>query len=133
MSPAGGPPAEPARRRVLVVEDNDDGRHMLATMLALDGHEVHEARHGAEALEVLEAVAPDVVIVDIGLPGVDGYEVARRARASESGRRLALVALTGFSQAEDKRRASEAGFDAHLVKPIDLEALRAVLAACPGG
>jgi PAS domain S-box-containing protein len=126
----GGPrPASPApRRRILVVEDHADGREMLRLLLTLDGHEVEEAQDGAAGVDKALAGRPDAVIVDIGLPGLDGYEVARRIRASESGRRMTLIALTGYGQPEDRRRVAEAGFDAHLVKPMTPEALRRLIA-----
>jgi len=117
----------PARRlRILVVEDNADAREMLRTALTLDGHEVKEAADGASGLDILRAYQPDVALIDVGLPGIDGYELARKARGTV-GKMVRLVALTGYGSAEDRRRALEAGFDAHLVKPIDPSALAAVL------
>jgi CheY-like chemotaxis protein/anti-sigma regulatory factor (Ser/Thr protein kinase) len=121
-------------RRILVVEDNRDGREMLRTMLELQGHEVHEAADGVSAVELVEAMRPDVAVVDIGLPGVDGYTVAERIRAAESGdRRMRLIALTGYGSETDRRRAADAGFDAHLTKPVDPQRLAQLLASddCP--
>ena len=116
------------RRRILVIEDNADGREMLRMMLTLDGHEVAEAEDGVSGVEKALALRPDVVIMDIGLPGLDGYTAARRIRASELGRQVRLVALTGYGQPEDKRRGAEAGFDAHLVKPVQPGELRRIIA-----
>jgi CheY-like chemotaxis protein len=117
-----GPP-----RRVLVIEDNDDAREMLRNLLRLFGHEVHEACDGAVGLEEARRLRPDAALIDIGLPGMDGYEVARRIRADLPGARL--VALTGYGQPEDRERALAAGFDVHLVKPVDPDQLQRLLAA----
>jgi CheY-like chemotaxis protein len=103
---------------VVVVEDQADGREALAAYLERQGHEIRQAGTGQEGIEAALASTPDVVLVDIGLPDIDGYEVARRLRQS-FGRRVQLVALTGYGQPQDRVRAEEAGFDAHLVKPID--------------
>ena len=119
-----GPP-----RRVLVIEDNDDAREMLRNLLRLFGHEVHEACDGAMGLEEARRLRPDAALIDIGLPGMDGYEVARRIRADLPGARL--VALTGYGQPEDRERALAAGFDVHLVKPVDPDQLQRLLAARP--
>ncbi|HJZ57456.1 MAG TPA: response regulator [Gemmataceae bacterium] len=94
-----------------------------------DGHEVQLAHDGPGALEATAAFNPDVALVDIGLPGLNGYEVARRIRENPQLRGVVLVAQTGWGQDEDRRRSVEAGFDYHLVKPVDLEALRKILAA----
>ncbi len=117
-----------APRRVLIVEDNDDTRQMLHETLAFSGHEVREARDGASALALAAESRPDVALIDIGLPDLDGYELARRLRAAPGGRRMGLVALTGYGQAEDQRRAFDAGFDAHLTKPVAPERLKQVMA-----
>jgi CheY-like chemotaxis protein len=113
---------------ILVVEDNDDGRETLAMMLRLNGHQVHEADTGPGGVASLKSVHPDVAIVDIGLPGFDGYEVARRARAAPETRGVRLVALTGYGQEEDRRNARAAGFDWFLVKPADMGAISEILA-----
>jgi CheY-like chemotaxis protein len=136
--PAVLPPAEQAAapetalrvapRRILIVEDNDDTRQMLHEALAFSGHDVREARDGATALTLAAESRPDVALIDIGLPDVDGYEVARRLRAAPGGRRMCLVAITGYGQAEDQRRAYDAGFDAHLTKPVAPERLKQVMA-----
>jgi CheY-like chemotaxis protein len=118
-------------RRVLVVDDNRDAAESLALLLEVAGHQVRACHDGPAALERVEEFQPDVVLLDIGLPGMDGYEVARRLRALPGGRGVLLVALTGYGQDDDQRRAREAGFDHHLIKPADLEALAGLLAAAP--
>ncbi len=124
------PPCAPRQeRRVLVVEDNADAAEMLQIALELGGHRVVLAADGPAGVESARRERPDAVLVDIGLPGFDGYEVARRVRAA-LGPAVLLVALTGYGQPEDQQRAVEAGFDVHLVKPIDPEEL-AVLVARP--
>jgi DNA-binding response OmpR family regulator len=117
-----------ARQRVLVVDDNRDAADSLAMMLALSGHEVTTAHDGEGALQHRDAFDPDVVLLDIGMPGMNGYEVARRWREA-GGMRTLIVALTGWGQEDDKRRALEAGFDHHLTKPVDPDSLLAVLHA----
>ncbi len=117
-------------RLILVIEDNDDARDALRTFLELDGYTVEVAEDGSQGLEIAHTKHPDVALIDIGLPGLDGYEVARRMRPP-GGDRPRLIALTGYSQPEDRRRASEAGFDAHLVKPVDPAELSRLLAT-PG-
>jgi signal transduction histidine kinase len=117
-----------APRRVLIVEDNDDARNMLFEALAFSGHQVREVRDGASALAAAAESPPDVALIDIGLPDLDGYEVARRMRAAPGGRRIGLIAITGYGQPEDQRRAYEAGFDAHLTKPVAPERLKQVIA-----
>jgi CheY-like chemotaxis protein len=112
-------------RRVLIVEDHADVRHALRTLLEHEGHVVFEAIDGAEGIEAAERLKPDVVLIDIGLPRVDGYQVAQALRAKLG--RLRLVAVTGYGQPEDKRRARDAGFDEHLVKPVDPAALHRAL------
>ena len=92
---------------------------MLRFLLERAGHEVHEAEDGRAGLEAILKLRPDVALLDVGLPGLDGYEVARRVRCDEAGRSVCLVALTGYGRPEDQRRSQEAGFDAHLVKPVD--------------
>jgi len=117
----------PAGRSILIVEDNVDARDALSVLLELEGHVVATAGEGREAIELVRATDPDVALVDIGLPGIDGYELARQLRALD-GRRPVLIALTGYGQPEDRRRAIEAGFDDLLVKPVDTTALTALLA-----
>jgi signal transduction histidine kinase/ActR/RegA family two-component response regulator len=113
-------------RDILLVEDDDSVRKALHRILQLDGHRVQVARDGLEGVELALADAPDVAFIDIGLPRIDGYEVGRRIRAA-LGKRVLLVALTGYGQAQDHRRSSEAGFDAHLVKPVTYEDLTRLL------
>jgi signal transduction histidine kinase len=123
-------PARPGcARRVLVVDDNADGVEMLARLLQIDGHEVETALSGLQALERVASFRPEVAILDIGLPGLDGYEVARRIRARADGDPVRLIAVTGYGRDEDRERAREAGFTAHLVKPVEFSALQRVLAA----
>jgi PAS domain S-box-containing protein len=122
--------AEPvAGRRILIVDDNEDGAESLAMLLALDGHETRTVHDGLEALKAAEEFRPHTVLLDIGLPKLNGYEVCRRLRSEPWGKDLVLVALTGWGQVEDRQRSRDAGFDAHIVKPIDHSALRKLLAA----
>ena len=111
----------PSRQRILVIDDNNDAREALVVLLEMAGHELHEAADGLSGLASVSRVQPDVVFADIGLPGIDGFELARRIRATRSGPRL--VALTGYDHPEQRRRGVEAGFDAYLVKPVEVEAL----------
>jgi CheY-like chemotaxis protein len=99
------------------VDDNPDGADSLADLLSMDGNEVRVAYNGSSALEMIEAFHPQTVFLDIGLPGIDGYEVARRLRSE--GRSVRIAALTGYGQEEDRRKALEAGFDVHFTKPVD--------------
>jgi signal transduction histidine kinase len=131
MTNAEGPTR--TQRRILVADDNNDALESLATLLQLSGHEVYTAANGAMALESAEQHRPEVVLLDIGMPKLDGYEVARRIRAQPWGQRITLVALTGWGQESDRRRSQEAGFDSHLVKPLDLDKLTELLAALPVG
>ena len=124
------PVGPPVRRRVLIVEDNDDARDMLRHLLTGTGHEVHEAADGLAGLYQALALRPDAAVIDIGLPGLDGYEVARRIRAGGDAGVL-LVAVTGYGQSGDRQRSTEAGFDAHLTKPVDPVALEALLVNLP--
>jgi two-component system CheB/CheR fusion protein len=113
--------------RVLVVDDNADIRRTLLRLLEILGCQVFEADSGQQGLEAIERHSPDVALVDIGMPGLDGYETARRIRRLPAGRGIVLVAITGFGQKEDRERAYEAGFNSHLVKPIDVEELSRVV------
>jgi len=131
--PIASPRRQAPASRVLVVEDNTDAREMLAAMLTLAGHEVHAAATGEEGLRLAVERTPDIVISDIGLPGMDGYELARRLRAHAALRRTWLVALSGYGRREDKVRAAEAGFDHHLVKPVEPGALTELLASLEAG
>jgi PAS domain S-box-containing protein len=127
-----GPAALKAQpRRVLIVDDNVDAANSLSMLLSLQGHETQVAYGAKEALACSGSFRPDIGLLDIGLPEMDGYELARRLRAMPEMSRLRLVALTGYGQAEDQQRALAAGFDAHLVKPIDLVALERALTEIP--
>lgn len=121
------PPASPPRR-VLVVDDNVDAAMMLATILARWGHQVHMVHDGPAAMQVVHSYRPEVLLLDIGLPGLDGFEIARRLRQESGLGGLVLVALTGYGREEDRRRSREVGFDYHLQKPVDLDALQGLLA-----
>jgi CheY-like chemotaxis protein len=127
--PVAAPGGPTGGRRVLIVEDNDDARDMLRSMLSLWGHDVEEARDADGALALLTQRRPDMALVDIGLPRRDGYELARDIRSSIEGRDVFLVAVTGYGQPEDHGRAMGAGFDAHLVKPVDPARLAALIAS----
>lgn len=113
--------------KILVVDDNVDAADSIAMLLSLDGHEVRSVHDPHQALDLANEFKPDVVLLDIGLPGMDGYEVARRLRSRQEVTRMRLVAVTGYGQQEDRDRARDAGFDQHLVKPVELDALNAVL------
>jgi signal transduction histidine kinase len=108
---------------VLLIEDNEDGREMMATMLGVYGYSVQQAADGLQGVQMAHAGRPDVALVDIGLPGIDGYEVARRLRRDAATQGIKLIALTGYGLAEDQRRVLDAGFDMHLVKPVDINNL----------
>lgn len=112
---------------MLVVDDNDDAAELLSVVVEMLGNEVRTAGDGQSALDAAEEFLPDVVLMDLGMPKMDGYEAARRMRQQPWGKSLTLVALTGWGQAEDRRRTREAGFDHHLVKPADANALQALL------
>ena len=124
-------PSSAVRRRVLIVDDNKDAAEWLATLLNLSGHETHVAHDGADAMKAAERILPDVVLLDIGLPRVDGYEVCRRIRQQPWGKRLVIVALTGWGQEEDRQKSREAGFNTHLIKPVDEHVIANVLASLP--
>jgi signal transduction histidine kinase len=127
VSPPAAPPAPYRPRRILLVEDNVDARDMLRLQLERDGHEVHAASDGPSGVELARTVRPEIVFIDIGLPGFDGYEVARRIRAEDWGKSMLLVALTGYGQTDDRRRALEAGCDLHVTKPVFPERLVEIL------
>ena len=112
---------------VLIVEDHQDGADSLAEVLALCGHSVRVARSPSEALGMLSEGEVDVVLLDIGLPEMDGYELARRLRRHPATAGATLVAVTGYGQDQDRRNSAAAGFDHHLVKPVDLEMLQSVI------
>jgi signal transduction histidine kinase/CheY-like chemotaxis protein/CHASE3 domain sensor protein len=125
-------PERPERVRVLIVEDNHDTADSLAMLLETIGHDVRVAYDGERALELAAGDPPDVMLVDIGLPGMDGYEVSRRVRQDPRLTHVLLVALTGYGRAQDRERALAAGFQHHLVKPVDADALNALVAGRHG-
>jgi len=131
--PMTNPPApsaqagdEPQGKRILVVDDNVDAAESAAEILRLLGSDVSVVHDGLAALVAVEKFHPDIVLLDIGLPGIDGYEVARRLRLSEHGKDVMLVALTGWGQEQDRQRTSASGFDQHWVKPVGLEKLKEI-------
>ncbi len=124
-------PARTSRRRILVVEDNADNREMIRILLETSGHEIHEAGDGVSGVELAVQLEPDAVLIDIGLPGIDGYAVARQIRSKLPGR-CRLIALSGYGQPQDRARAIDAGFDEHLLKPVDPARLLAVITAAAG-
>jgi PAS domain S-box-containing protein len=128
LGPAPTAPTTQRRARILVVEDNPDAADSLMMLLELLGHRVRVAYDGIAALELARANVPDVMLIDIGLPGMDGHEVARRVRRDPALKDIVLVAMTGYGREEDKREALTAGFDYHLVKPVDPDALHGLVA-----
>ena len=130
VAPGASAASRPAgsRRRILVVDDNRDAATSLATMLGLAGHETRAAWDGLEALAAAADFRPDVVVLDLGMPRLDGYETARRIRQQPWGKGAVLIALSGWGQEEDRRRSLDAGFDHHLVKPVDLSEFTRLLA-----
>ena len=128
------PNPAPDRLRVLIVDDNVDGAQTLALLVRMRGHETTLAHDGLEALAAIARFRPQLALVDIGLPGLNGYEIARRVRGQErdeGGPPMTLVALTGWGSDDDKARAAEAGFDRHLTKPVDPHEVEALLGALP--
>ena len=128
ISSAGTPSAASGPRRILIIEDNGDAREMLRAQLEREGHEVHAAADGPAGVEAAATARPEVVLIDVGLPGFDGYEVARRIRATAWGKSMRLVALTGYGQSDDRRQALEAGCDRHVTKPVMPDRLAEILA-----
>lgn len=125
-------PATPTtRRRILVVDDNRDSADSLAILLELEGNQTHTAYDGLEAVQAAGEFRPDVIVLDLGLPRLDGYQAAQRIRAQSWGQKMVLVALTGWDNEEDRRRTHDAGFDRHLVKPVDGPALQKILLDLP--
>ena len=117
----------PRLRRVLIADDNQDAGETLAMLLRLDGHEVHVATDGLQAVEMFAREQPDVVILDIGMPGLSGHEAALRIRELCGGRAVTLIAVTGWGQKADKDRAAASGFDHHFTKPVEPTLLSALL------
>ncbi len=122
-----GDSALPEGRRILVVDDNRDAAHSLATLLRVQGHDTSIAYDGAEAVERAAVYAPHVVLLDIGMPLMNGYDACRAIRQQESGARCTIIALTGWGQDADRQKSKEAGFDGHLVKPVDFGELVAMM------
>jgi CheY-like chemotaxis protein len=125
----GAAPEPMHPRRILVVDDNLDAAASLAMLLQLSGNEIYTTHDGAGALEAAEQHRPEVILLDIGLPTMNGYEVCRRIRQQTWGKQIVLIALTGWGQEEDRRRSHEAGFDGHLVKPVDYAVLTTLLSS----
>jgi CheY-like chemotaxis protein len=115
------------RRRILVVDDNTDASSTLAMLLKLTGNEVETAHDGLAAIAAAERFRPDVMLLDIGLPKLNGYDACRRIREQPWGQDILLIAATGWGQEDDRRQSTEAGFDHHLVKPVDFEMLTKLL------
>ena len=128
----GEPRPRPAGQRILVVEDNRDAADSLRLLLGLYGYEVAVAYCGHDGVRAAEQHRPDVVLCDIGLPGLDGYGVARKLRDNPATAQARLIAVTAYGRDEDRRRSHEAGFERHLVKPVDPDDLRRAL-DCPRG
>jgi CheY-like chemotaxis protein len=126
-STPGGPPPGGEQLRILVIEDNKDSADSLRLLLELRGHEVRVAYSGPEGVKAAQEWQPAVVLCDIGLPGLDGYGVARQLRLDPATSRVRLLAVTGYGSEEDRRRAREAGFDLHLIKPVEPTDLLSVL------
>jgi len=124
---AAGEAQAPHPKRIVVADDNPDAAASLAEILELLGHEVWTANDGQEAVEKVQALEPDIVFLDLGMPRLDGIEAARRIRKMPLRHRARLVALTGWGQEADRRRTREAGFDQHVIKPIDAPQLNAIL------
>ena len=131
-APTDGGPPDRSRLRVLVVDDNEHAAQALAMIIDLWGHESRLAFHGDEAFASAEEFRPDVVLLDIGLPGMDGFTVARSLRADPRFRDAILLATTGYHHDEVRTRAAEAGFDRHMIKPLELDRLEAFLAKLAG-
>ena len=132
QAPSQSVPAKPALgRRILVVDDNRVAATSLAEQLQLGGHETHIAYDGLEAVQIVQNLRPDVVLLDIGLPKLNGFEVAHKIRQEAWGKKMMLVTLTGWGQEKDRRKSSEAGFNAHMVKPVGPVVLMKLLDGIP--
>jgi len=120
-------PERALRRRVLIADDNRDAAESLAMLLQMEGHEVTVVHDGREAITAFDKMRPDAALLDIGMPGLNGYEIARSIRRAPHGRDVTLIAVTGWGQENDKAQASEAGFNHHFTKPVEPEAITALL------
>ncbi len=134
MEPAEaiGSTTRPDSRRVLVVDDNVDAAQALAELLEMHGHDAKVATGAEQALTLFNDLQPQVAVLDIGLPGMDGYELAEAMRQLPGGHACAYIALTGYGMKEEQQRSAKAGFRAHLVKPVNLKQLATLIAASPG-
>lgn len=121
------PAPKPASRRILVADDNTDSAETCAMLLQLWGHDVRVAADGQETVDVAREFRPEIALVDIGMPRMSGYEVAQTLRGTEWGKDMVLVAVTGWGQDEDRARATAAGFDHHLAKPVDPQRLQPLI------
>jgi CheY-like chemotaxis protein len=121
------------QRRILIVDDNRDSADSLAMLLELTGNKTYMAHDGIAAIEAIEKHRPEFVLLDIGLPKLDGYEVCRRVREQPWGKNIVVIALTGWGQDDDRRRSEEAGFNGHLVKPVDYDKLLELLSTLTNG
>jgi len=119
-------------RRILIADDNRDAADTLAEILRMEGHEVRLAHDGPAALAAFAAFHPDVMLLDIGMPGLSGYEVARKVRETDPASDMILIAITGWGQENDKEQALSAGFDYHLTKPVDLQRMSELIQRKPG-
>jgi CheY-like chemotaxis protein len=127
LEPEGVAPAESVGKRILVIEDNVDSAQSLADLLELAGHEVRITHDGRSGLAIAREFRPHVILCDIGLPGMDGYEVARAIRRDDSLGSIRLIALSGYAQPEDRQRTRDAGFEMHIAKPLDIDSLMAAV------
>jgi CheY-like chemotaxis protein len=127
--------SEPALtgRRILIVDDNADAAQSLATLLQMTGNEVSVAANGSDALRIATESRPELVLLDIGLPGMNGYEVARALRRDPGNGSMLIVGVSGYGAAEDRQRGAEAGLDAHFVKPVEISALAEFVSSRPAG
>ena len=132
MSPEDGPAAQRPGRRILVVDDNQDSARSMARLLKLRGNEVRTAHDGIEAVEAAEEFRPEVILMDVGMPRLNGYEATRRIREQPWGQSITIIALTGWGQEGDRVQSREAGCDGHLVKPVDIRDLEKLLTALTG-
>jgi CheY-like chemotaxis protein len=123
----------PTQRRILIVDDNRDSADSLAMLLEITGNKTYLAHDGIEAIEAIEKHRPEVVLLDIGLPKLNGHEVCRRVREQPWGKDIVVIALTGWGQEDDRRKSEQAGFNGHLVKPVDYEKLLELLGELTNG